>query len=395
MSFQDFREVSINDPGTSAFYGSDDILELMKIFNNKIVSNRRISIKNPFQFTDSFDVVAAAVTPGNPGANTKRFYVEPSNNHLIVKSTGGTTIDIDTLGAASLGEANTSSNGGTGGIGIVLPKVSADLPFKSIAAGSSKITVTDDTTNKNVDIDIAESALTLNNVGGTLGVSKGGTGLNSITANALLKGNGTGNLNLITAGTDGHILTMVSGVPNWAVPGASADTKIILFEAGTQVGTVGRRLNLGTGADFDVVEDSINDRFNVSLRRGERLVGSWNAAAGSIRTNLGTTYANILSSSGTAPDGQGCDVDGTGATGFRLYVSWSKNAGSGTHSLQVISQSSTDVLASIATLLDGRNVVTGALPAFFQDQIRSVKIQAKSTVSTDDPIFYCCHLYYK
>jgi hypothetical protein len=66
------------------------------------------------------------------------------------------------------GEANTSSNGGTGGVGIVLPKSGVDLPFKSINAGSNKVTVTDDAVNSNVDIDVDESNLTLSNIGGSV-----------------------------------------------------------------------------------------------------------------------------------------------------------------------------------------------------------------------------------
>ena len=393
MSFTNFKEVAINNPGTATVYGSDDVLELMKIYNAKVVSNRQVKVKNPWVWQDSFDVLAASVTPGNPPANTKRFYVEPSNNHFIMKSTAGGTVDFDVLGQSSTGEANTSSNGGTGGIGIVLPKSGADLPFKSIAAATSKIAVTDDAVNKNVDIDVVEANLTHNNIGGITNVAHGGTGLNTITANALLRGNGTGNINLIPAGTDGHILTMVSGVPSWAVPGAAADTKVVLFEGGTQVGSVGRRVNLAIGGDFDVTENSGADRFDISLRRAEHLVGSWSTTSGLTKTNLGSTYVDILPTSGG--EGNGCDIDGTGRVGYRFYVSWNKNVGSGIHSIRIISQTTSDVLATIADAASGRNIVTGTLPIFFQDQIRPIKLQAKSTVSTDDPIFYGAQLYYK
>ena len=63
-------------------------------------------------------------------------------------------VSVGTLPTVGGGEANTTSNGGTGGVGIVLPKNGIDLPFKSINAGSAKITVTDDATNDNVDIDV-------------------------------------------------------------------------------------------------------------------------------------------------------------------------------------------------------------------------------------------------
>ena len=393
MSFSDFKEVSINDPGTSAFYGADDLLEVMKILNAKVVSNRQVKIKNPWVFQDSFDILAAQTTPGNPAANTKRIYVEPSNNHLMVKSTGGTVIDIDVLGSAPTGEANTATNVGTAGVGVFKQKVSANLEFKKINAGSNKVTITDDTGASEVDVDVAEGNLTLNNIGGIANVAHGGTGLSTFTANGLLKGNGTSAMSIITAGTNGHILTMVAGAPAWAAAGASADTKVILFENAVQIGSVGRRLNFPNIDDFAITEDSGNDRFDISLNRAEYLVGSWTSVTGLTKTNLGTSFTDLFPTTGG--EGNGCDVDGNGCNDFRLYVSWSKNFGSGTHQVRVISQSTSDVLATITNAVGGRNVATGTIPAYFQNNLRSVKLQATSSVSTDDPIFYGAQLYYK
>lgn len=53
-------------------------------------------------------------------------------------------------------------------------------------------------------------------------VSTGGTGLDRVTPNALLKGNTSnamGVLEEIQAGTNGYVLTMVGGAPNWAAAG--------------------------------------------------------------------------------------------------------------------------------------------------------------------------------
>lgn len=80
--------------------------------------------------------------------------------------------DITIAAAGSVGEANTTSNAGLEGVGIVLAKDGINLPFKSIAAGSSKVTVSDDIGNKTVDIDVAEANLTLANLSGTIGNSK-------------------------------------------------------------------------------------------------------------------------------------------------------------------------------------------------------------------------------
>jgi hypothetical protein len=57
------------------------------------------------------------------------------------------------------GEVNTASNGGTTGIGIVLPKSGVDLPFKAIRSGpSGNISVTDDLVTNTVVIDATMSA---------------------------------------------------------------------------------------------------------------------------------------------------------------------------------------------------------------------------------------------
>lgn len=393
MSFSDFKEVNISDPGTSAFYGADDLLEIMKIFNAKTVSNRQVKIKNPWVFQAHYDILAAQTTPSNPGANTKRVYVEPSNNHLMIKSSSGSIIDIDVLGAAPTGEANTATNVGTAGVGVFKQKTSANLEFKKVNAGSNKITITDDTGNSEVDIDVAEGNLTHANIGGVLNVAKGGTGLSTLTANSLIKGNGTSAVNLITAGTDGHILTMVAGAPAWAAQSASTDTKVVVFENAIQVGSVARRLNFSNVDDFTITENAGSDRFDVTYNRAEYCVGSWTSVSGLTKTNIGTSFTDLFPTTGG--EGNGCDVDGTGRNDFRFYVSWSKNFGSGTHQVRVISQSTSDVLATISNAVGGRNVATGALPAYFQDNVRSVKLQATSSVSTDDPIFFGAQLYYK
>ena len=122
------------------------------------------------------------------------------------------------------------------------------------------------------------------------------------------------------------------------------------------------------------------------IKRAEYLVGSWTSVNGTTKTNIGTSFTDLFPTSGG--EGNGCDVDGNGRNDFRLYVSWNKNFGSGTHQVRVISQTTSDVLATISNAATGRNVATGTIPAYFQNQLRSVKLQGTSSVSTDDPIFY-------
>ncbi len=58
------------------------------------------------------------------------------------------------------GESNTASNIGAGGVGVFKQKSGVDLQFKNINAGSNKVTITDDTTNSEVDIDVVPANFT-------------------------------------------------------------------------------------------------------------------------------------------------------------------------------------------------------------------------------------------
>ena len=60
----------------------------------------------------------------------------------------------DNLITSGAGEANTASNVGVGGVGVFKQKTGVDLEFKNVNAGSSKVTVTNDVANDEVDIDV-------------------------------------------------------------------------------------------------------------------------------------------------------------------------------------------------------------------------------------------------
>lgn len=124
-----------------------------------------------------------------------------ANKIYVLPAAAGTTNQMLTLldpatgelgwttapGAAG-GEANTASNQGTAGIGLFKQKAGVDLQFRNINGGSSKLQATLDGANNEVDLDVVESNLNLNNIGGTLGPGKGGLGAANLSG--LIRGNG-------------------------------------------------------------------------------------------------------------------------------------------------------------------------------------------------------------
>ncbi len=137
--------------------------------------------------------------PSNPASGKHRLYIDSGDNHLKKKNSAGSIKDYD----ASAGEANTMSNIGIGGVGVFKQKTSVNFEMKTINVGSNKVTVTDDFGSDEVDIDVVEANFTLDNIGGTLGISKGGTGQTGTTAafNALSPSTTLGDL-IYHNGTD-------------------------------------------------------------------------------------------------------------------------------------------------------------------------------------------------
>lgn len=64
------------------------------------------------------------------------------------------------------GQSNTGSNVGTAGVGVFDGKVGVDLQFKNINAGSSKVTITDDVGNNEIDVDVIEANIIHQNLSG-------------------------------------------------------------------------------------------------------------------------------------------------------------------------------------------------------------------------------------
>lgn len=64
--------------------------------------------------------------------------------------------------------------------------------------------------------------------GTAIGPTKGGTGLTSFAAGDIIYASGVNTLAKLSAGTNGHVLTLSSGVPVWAAPGGGASAPLTL-----------------------------------------------------------------------------------------------------------------------------------------------------------------------
>ena len=95
---------------------------------------------------DTYILDLADVGFSSPGASENQKVVSWDNS-------AGEFVLSSVSGLSGSGETNTASNQGTAGVGVFYQKSGEDLQFKNINAGSAKITVTDDTSNNEIDID--------------------------------------------------------------------------------------------------------------------------------------------------------------------------------------------------------------------------------------------------
>jgi len=110
--------------------------------------------------------------------------------YICLDASVGAAVWTETTAGAAGGEANTASNYGVGGVGLWYDKNGVDLRFKNINAGSPKITVTNDGTNREVDIDASDSRADADGDFGTIVLTAEGAVVGSDIAQQVVGGAG-------------------------------------------------------------------------------------------------------------------------------------------------------------------------------------------------------------
>lgn len=108
MSFVDFKEVSNPVTGSTTKYGSQDLLDIMQIFNGKTTSNKRPRIINQWRWDSNFDMKEIAGPALIPAAGYQSLFIDSADHHIKRKNSSGTITDLE-AGAGGGGNVSTGS----------------------------------------------------------------------------------------------------------------------------------------------------------------------------------------------------------------------------------------------------------------------------------------------
>jgi len=218
-----------------------DVSGTLPVANGGTNSSTALNNNRVMQSSGGAIVEAAAIT-------ASRALVSDSNGiptHSTVTQAALEGFAGDIAGKQPL-DATLTALAGLDGTSGVLAQTGVDTFAKrTISAGSSKIIVTNGTgASGNPSIDVSESDLTLGNIGGTLGVPKGGTG--ATTANGALA-----NISGMTA--KGDIITRDASSP--AILGVGINGQVLTADSSQTLGMKWADIGNGGSGEINVIEN--------------------------------------------------------------------------------------------------------------------------------------------
>jgi len=182
---QDTSSFNVGD----ALYVSETagVLTVTKPIGNTLIQKVGIVLKSHAS-SGIIEIFGAGRSNALPNLSTNKFWIGNGSSTPVEYSIDDLTVDGSPDGASDyvmiwdnstnshkkvllnnlpdIGEINTVSNIGTSGIGIFKQKNGVDLELKKINSGSNKVTITDDTGNDEIDIDIDETNISINSLSG-------------------------------------------------------------------------------------------------------------------------------------------------------------------------------------------------------------------------------------
>lgn len=133
------------------------------------------------------------------------------------------------------------------------------------------------------------------------------------------------------------------------------------------------------------------DELDIALRGllGERLVAQWTETAS--MPNVTTSFRDVYT--GTGVEGKPVSVDFSGATRVTAEAQWQRSGtDTGIQDLRAVDADDTgNVLFTLTEMQTGRNVRPfTTIPGFARGRVRRIKLQARSSVGSDDPFLHFC-----
>lgn len=208
--------------------------------------------------------------------------------------------------------------------GLVAYDGSATFNGRTLTAGSSKITISNgDGVSANPSVDAVEANFSLNNIGGTLNVSKGGTGATTLTSNSLILGHGTSAVTGLGAATNGQLpIGSTGNSPVLATITAGTGITVTNGAGSIQIDGVGGSASAASTVDL------VDDFFSVgtpAFTSGASQLG-WTGMAIGI---AGTGYAVGIASTSGHPGIVEVNTNTSSTGGFGLGLGFIPSATSG------------------------------------------------------------------